>query len=74
MINRLASNGLYGAQIRKSFVKLPADACREIYRYLQDEGHAIDLGNIYLTLIQILFGEIRNGRGFEKVPAKGEPK
>jgi len=28
------------------FVKLPADACREIYTYLQDETHEIDLSNI----------------------------
>ncbi|MGB9439722.1 MAG: hypothetical protein WCB15_17370 [Desulfobacterales bacterium] len=35
------------------FVKLPADACREIYTYLQDEAHAIDLGNIYSIWHQI---------------------
>ena len=35
------------------FVKLPADACREIYTYLQDAAHAIDLGNIYSIWHQI---------------------
>jgi hypothetical protein len=35
------------------FVKLPTDACREIYTYLQDEAHAIDLGNIYSIWHQI---------------------
>ncbi|MBT8364399.1 MAG: hypothetical protein KJP23_06800 [Deltaproteobacteria bacterium] len=35
------------------FVKLPADACREIYAYLQDEAHAIDLGNVYSPWHQI---------------------
>jgi len=35
------------------FVKLPADACREIYAYLQDETHAIDLSNVYSPWHQI---------------------
>ncbi len=35
------------------FVKLPADACREIYTHLQGETHAIDLGNVYSPWHQI---------------------
>jgi hypothetical protein len=35
------------------FVKLPADACREIYTHLQGETHAIDLSNVYSPWHQI---------------------
>jgi hypothetical protein len=35
------------------FVKLPADTCREIYTYLEDEPHAIDLSNVYSHWHQI---------------------
>jgi hypothetical protein len=35
------------------FVKLPADACREIYTYLEDEADAVDLSNVYSHWHQI---------------------
>jgi hypothetical protein len=35
------------------FIKLPADACREIYTYLEDEADAIDLSNVYSHWHQI---------------------
>jgi hypothetical protein len=35
------------------FVNLPADSCREIYAYLQDEAQEIDLSNVYSPWHQI---------------------
>jgi hypothetical protein len=35
------------------FVNLPADACREIYAYLQDEAQVIDLSDVYSPWHQI---------------------
>ena len=35
------------------FIKLPADACREIYTHLQGETHTIDLSNVYSPWHQI---------------------
>jgi hypothetical protein len=35
------------------FVNLPANSCREIYAYLQDEAQEIDLSNVYSPWHQI---------------------